>query len=228
MLADNPRGDPDYEAKLMALSLVERMRLLGGNWKIRAAAGTVFKRVWFEILDRLPHDVMATSRGWDLAATEPSTENKDPDHTRGVKLSRHHSGLYVIQDVRSLRDRPFAVDALVNRTAENDGQQVRQCFWQDPGAAGKAEAQRYVRMLAGKDVRIVVAAENKVTYAKPVSAQAEAGNVKLMRGDWNESFLNEAEAFPDGHHDDYIDGLSRAFLDLTSSVQPTPFHVLGM
>jgi predicted phage terminase large subunit-like protein len=228
MLADNPKGDPDYETKLMALSLVERMRLLGGNWKIRAAAGTVFKRVWFEIIDHLPHDVIATSRGWDLAATQPSTDNKEPDWTRGVRMSRHASGLFVVQDVKSLRDRPYAVEQLVHRTTREDGRECRQAMWQDPGGAGKSEAQRFLRELAGWDVRIAVASENKLTYAKPVSAQAEGGNMKLLRGDWNESYLNELEAFPDGAKKDQVDATSRAFLDLTTSVTPTPFHVLGM
>jgi len=41
-LDDNPallRANPDYRANLLALPLVERERLLGGNWKIRPAAG---------------------------------------------------------------------------------------------------------------------------------------------------------------------------------------------
>jgi predicted phage terminase large subunit-like protein len=228
MLADNPKIDQTYKDKLDALPLVERARLKGGNWNIRAKAGTIFKRVWFEILDRLPHDVHSVARGWDLAATEPSQQNKEPDWTRGTKISRHHSGLYVAQNMVSRRERPHTIDALTMQTAHADGRNVRQCFWQDPGAAGKAEAQRYVRMLAGFDVRIVVASENKVTYANPVSAQAEGGNFKLLRGDWNEAFLNEMEGFPDARHDDIPDSVSRAFLDLTSSVTPTSFYVPGM
>jgi Terminase large subunit, T4likevirus-type, N-terminal len=41
-LTDNPElmaADPGYLANLMALGAVERARLLGGNWKIRSAAG---------------------------------------------------------------------------------------------------------------------------------------------------------------------------------------------
>lgn len=228
MLADNPKGDPDYEAKLQALSLVDRMRLLGGNWKIRAAAGTVFKKVWFEIVDRLPHDVVGTARGWDLAATEPNPDNKDPDWTRGVKVSKHESGLFFVQDVVGIRDRPHAVDRLALKTAEADGRFVRQCYWQDPGAAGKSEAERYRKMLNQHDIRIFVASENKQTYAKPVSAQAEGTNIKLLRAPWNEAFLNELESFPDAKHDDQVDALSRAYLDLTSTVIPKTFHVPGL
>ena len=46
-LGDNKaltKADPGYRANLMALPRVERERLLNGNWKIRAAAGLLFRR----------------------------------------------------------------------------------------------------------------------------------------------------------------------------------------
>lgn len=38
------RIDPGYLSNLKALSVIQRERLLKGNWKIRAAAGLFFKR----------------------------------------------------------------------------------------------------------------------------------------------------------------------------------------
>lgn len=227
-LRDNPRGDPTYESRLNALNRVDRERLLGGNWNIRAAAGTLFKRAWFPIIDRVPADLIAAARGWDLAATEPSPANRNPDWTRGTKMSRHQSGLYLVQNLVSLRGRPHAVDKLVKDTTVSDGRPVRQALWQDPGAAGKSDAQRYVRELAGYDVRVKIASSDKLTYAKPVSAQAEGGNMALLRGPWNEEFIREMEGFPDADHDDIPDSVSRAFLDLTESVTPTHFVVPGL
>ena len=46
--------------------------------------------------------------------------------------------------------------------------------------------------------------------AKPVSAQTEAGNVRLVRGHWNENFIRVLENFPVGRHDDEVDALSGA------------------
>src|SRR6185369_636521 len=54
---DNPvlmAADPTYIANLRALPYVEQMRLLGGNWKIRAEAGMVFNRDWFKVVDQVP------------------------------------------------------------------------------------------------------------------------------------------------------------------------------
>jgi predicted phage terminase large subunit-like protein len=85
---------------------------------------------------------------------------------------------------------------------------------QDPGQAGVAEVDYYIRALAGYAVRANVVTKNKETRARPVSAQAEAGNVKLVRGPWNEAFLRELENFPEGTHDDQVDALSGAFNNL--------------
>lgn len=229
MLSDNPKGDPTYEERLKTLPLVERERLLGANWNIRHAAGTVFKRAWFEVIDHVPSDIIAIGRYWDLAATEPHEGNKDPDWTRGVKMSRHRSGLVVIHDVVSLRGRPAAVDALVTATAQQDGRGCTQGFWQDPGAAGKSEVERYRVMLAGHVVKIVRAAENKLTYAKATSSLAEGRNVKLLRGHWNTVYLSEHEAFPTkGIHDDIVDGESLGVLDLTAGVPTKALHIRGL
>jgi len=66
---------------------------------------------------------------------------------------------------------------------------------------------------------------DKATRAKPASAQAEAGNVKLLRGDWNEAFLDEICAFPNGQFDDQVDAFADALneLALSSSFSFTNF-----
>src|SRR6267378_2057417 len=57
---DNPallQVNPDYLAWLLSLPLLERERLLVGNWKIRAAAGLYFKREWCAVVDEVPADL---------------------------------------------------------------------------------------------------------------------------------------------------------------------------
>jgi Terminase large subunit, T4likevirus-type, N-terminal len=90
---DNPallRVNPEYPAWLLSLPLLERERLLAGNWNIRPAAGLYFKREWCAVADAVPADLDVV-RYWDLAATE-KTELNDPDWTVGVKLGRDKSG----------------------------------------------------------------------------------------------------------------------------------------
>lgn len=57
---------------------------------------------------------------------------------------------------------------------------------------------------------------SKETRATAFSAAVEAGNVKLLRGAWNDAFLNELENFPEGLHDDQVDAASDAFDELNN------------
>jgi phage terminase large subunit-like protein len=71
-----------------------------------------------------------------------------------------------------------------------------------------------------------VSSKSKIVRADPVSAQAEAGNITLIDGPWNADFIHEAEQFPNGSHDDQIDGLSGAYAALLAKadVQSTSYR----
>ena len=211
-LEDNPAlcaADPGYRANLMALPTVERERLLGGNWKIRPAAGLYFARGWCPIVDAAPAE-MKFVRYWDLAAT-PRTESNDPDWTVGVKLGRADNGTYCVADVVRLQGGVHEVERRIVNTAAADGKSVRIGLPQDPGAAGKLLAGYFVRALDGFSVSVARESGDKITRFGPFSAQAQAGNVTIRRGVWNEDFLASLESFPDAKHDDDADAASGAF-----------------
>lgn len=211
--------DPGYLANLNALSLVERARLLKGNWNIRATAGTMFRREWFPIIDVVPGGWTSVMRFWDRAATKPHEGNKDPDWTRGLKVYKYPDGTYLVADLKSMRDNPGEVEKFIRAVASHDGPNVMICSQQDPGSAGKMEAQHFTRMLAGYIVSTMITSKDKVTRAKPVSAQAHAGNIYVLRSEvWNDQFFTELENFPDGTHDDIVDTLSGAFNELCSDL----------
>ena len=208
------KKDPSYLANLKALSRVDRLRLEGGNWNVRATAGMFFRREWMPIVDALPAGAVRCVRFWDRASTPPNGENKDPDWTRGVKLYQYADGSFVLADIRSIRDTPGKVRNFIKAVASHDGPKVSIRAQRDPGSAGVEEAEHFVTMLQGYDVGTAPFSKDKVTRAKAVSAQCEVGNVKVLRGDWNEEFFRESENFPDGAHDDQVDGFSGAFNDL--------------
>lgn len=211
-------ADPDYEANLEALDYVDRMRLRDGNWKVRASAGNVFNRSWFKVVPNIAPGWIAAVRYWDRAATKPNATNKDPDWTRGVLLFRYPGGKYLVADMRSLQDSPGQVEKLIRTTAEHDGYHVRVRAQRDPGSAGVGEAEHFVTLLQGFDVETEPETRNKLTRAKPSSAQVENGNVSVVRAPWNEAFLAELEAFPDGGHDDAVDAFSGAFNELSQAL----------
>lgn len=206
--------DPSYLGNLLAMNRVDRMRLLGGNWNVRESAGSLFNRDWFPKVDAIPAGWIRAMRYWDRAATKVSETNKDPDWTRGLLMLKYPDNRMLVADLRSLRDTPGRVEDLIKNVASHDGHGIMIMGEQDPGSAGVADAENFVRMLSGYMVDVRRNTKDKVTRAKPVSAQAENNNIFVLRAPWNEEFFTELENFPEGAHDDCVDVLSGAFNEL--------------
>lgn len=207
--------DPQYLANLLAQNNVERERLLGGNWKIRAEAGKVFNRAWFEILPAAP---VCTNyvRYWDKAATAD-----DGDWTVGVLMGERGGNFFVIDVIRGQYSTAQR-ENLIRQVAITDNQRYqRLTTWveQEGGSGGKDSAVMTVQNLAGYTVRTERVARDKVSRAEPMSAQAEVGNVKVVVGEWNEAWLTEMHAFPTGANDDQVDASSGAFNRLALDFQ---------
>jgi predicted phage terminase large subunit-like protein len=102
------------------------------------------------------------------------------------------------------------VERLILNTAAQDGKKVTIGFGQNPGQAGKSQAQHLVRALSGFTVRPITESGDKLTRFGPFSSQCLAGNVKILRGLWNEDLCRVLEGFPDLAHDDEVDACSGA------------------
>lgn len=223
-LTDNPAlmaADPGYLANLMALPTVERERLLGGNWKIRPAAGLYFQRSWCEVVDAIPAGARFV-RGWDLAST-PKTENNDPDATSGTKIGELPGGRFIVADNVNVFEGPFGVETLLKNTASQDGQETQISIPQDPGQAGKSQKQSLARTLKSFDVQFTPETGDKTVRFSPFSAQAKAGNVLVLRAPWNERWFTALEGFPEAAHDDDVDSTSRAYNALAKKPREMEF-----
>jgi predicted phage terminase large subunit-like protein len=213
------QADPGYRGKLMAMTRVNRARLLDGNWKIRADAGSYFRRSDCRIIDSVPNDIECYTRRWDLAATEPCESSPDPDFTCGLKLGRRKDGRFVVVDCEFARKRAADVRALVKRVAVNDDKSCSVGIPQDPAQAGKDQAESYILELAGWDVYADHETGDKETRAEPVAAQWQHGNIDVVREPWNDTFFGQLEAFPaKGTHDDAVDALAGAFKHVLDDV----------
>ena len=209
------RNNPEYLANLHALSLVERERLLRGNWKIRPAAGLYFRREQTRIVETVPDKIVSIARAWDLAATEKTPANDDPDRTAGCLMARLSNDQFIILDMRHGMYSASNVRSLLKNTAKTDYatyKNRRISIPQDPGQAGKDQAESYIRELSGYTVRSKTVSGSKTARAEPFAAQWQRGNVLLLKGEWNERLLSELEGFPDGLHDDQVDACSDAFM----------------
>ena len=206
------KQDPSYLANLQALSKFERMQLLDGNWNVEEAAGIFFKKHYFTEVNAAPK-LVSTVRCWDRAATEFREGDKgDPDYTVGLKLGVDEDGIFYILDIIRERVSALKVEKLILNTAKQDGVNCVVKGFQDPGGAGKNEIENFIRMLSGFIVVYEKITTDKITACKSVSAQSEAGNIKILKSCRNkEEFYFETENFPQVKHDDIIDALSGAF-----------------
>lgn len=175
-------------------------------------SGGMFQRSDFEIVEALPSGRGQTVRAWDFAATQ-AAPGKRPDWTVGVRVTLIGDVFYV-EDVVRGQWKPSLVEQTLVNTASQDGANVTIRMPEDPGAAGKADAQTKVKLLKGYAVKPVRPTGEKSVRARPASAQAEAGNVKLVRGLWNTAFLDEVCVFPAGMHDDQVDAFADAINEL--------------
>jgi predicted phage terminase large subunit-like protein len=152
-----------------------------------------------------------------MAATEEDKKKKnDPDWTAGalvaVQKAKDGAQAIYVKDVRRIRARPAGVESLIRNTAIEDGRSVPIWIEQEPGSSGVNVIDNYVRrILFGWNVRGDKVTGPKVERWRPLSSQAEAGNVHLLRGAWNSWWLEEANASPqEGVHDDGLDAVAGA------------------
>lgn len=176
--------------------------------------GGLFKREDFGIVDAAPAGTI-WCRGWDLAGTDEYEKGAaKAAYTVGIKLGRTPKGRYIIAGEARGRWSPAKVRARMRKTAEQDGRGVEIDFPQDPGQAGKGQKADYVANLDGFVVHSSPETGSKVGRALPFAAQVEAGNVDLLRGDWNQGYLDEVSSFPRGELKDRTDATSRAYMRL--------------
>ena len=178
--------------------------------------GAHFHRAWLPVRKVRPAgSPSARCRFWDLASTEqlPGT---DPDWTVGGLVSSWSDGFYSVDDVVRLRDTPGVVDKTILAVTQQDGKGVRVRIEQQIGTGGVFQAEAYVKLLAGYDFAPRKPTGKKHTRWRPLSVQAEGGNIWLAEGAWNDLFVRELCDLP-GRHDDQADAVAGAFNEIAVS-----------
>jgi len=196
--------------------------------------GTIGDRHWFDgkIITEIPEDVNIENRirFWDLAATEKKVTlkrgKKQPDETVGTLMSWNGEEDFYIEDQVAAREAYEGILDLIYRTALQDGPFVKIYVEQEPGSGGKnqiAAIQKFFR--EGDDTHRALPQfhiegynpkdhGDKVMRANYWFAPASKGHVWLLKGDWNEPFLDQVDVFADGEYDDRVDSTSGARLNV--------------
>lgn len=170
--------------------------------------GYFFDVTKLEIVDKVSAG-LRNARGWDKAAT-----HGDGDFTAGVRIAKSFDGLFYVEDVVKGQWDTASRDRTIRQTAHLDGIGCKVKGEQEPGSGGKESAENFIRLLAGFAVSNEPSTSAKEVRADPFSSQVNAGNVRLVKGDWNKAYIEELRQFPFGKHDDQVDASSLAFNEL--------------
>jgi predicted phage terminase large subunit-like protein len=200
-------------------SLKKALRSWGGSYaeagqlqqRPAPRGGGMFKKDDWEYVDKAPEGGR-TVRGWDFAATD-AKKNKNAAWTVGCKMKLVGGSIYIL-DVDRRQVGPSAVEKMIKANAQMDGYSVTQDMPQDPGQAGKAQKVAFAKLLHGYKFQFSPETGTKEDRAIPLAAQVEVENVYLVRGSWNNNFVNEGSLFPNGAFKDQIDAASRAYAAL--------------
>lgn len=206
---DNEHLDKEeYIKNLMHLDAVTRMRLLNGDWNIKPI-GDLFELSWFSYVHEPPGIITMAVRAWDLAASS------DGDYTVGVLAVTNGTKDVFILDVVRGRWKPAQRNEIIRAVAEQDTKRYGaiQLFEQQPGAAGKTEAEFIRSLLAGIPIDFERPTGTKLVRSAPYRAAAQEGHIYLLRAPWNDAFVAEHVSWTGTKHetDDQIDAASMAY-----------------
>jgi phage terminase large subunit-like protein len=244
LIDDNPIGlaqNPGYKASLLALPLIEQERLLKGNWKIRPAAGKVFNKDWFELVNLrdVPLNGAIATRYFDTAGTEKKIGKPDPDYTAGCLIVRTPNDLYFVMDSIAQQIGPAAVEQLMVDTAKADylwAQRTGVSYsfhWElEPGDAAMRDA-AHIGARLRKEIPGIIAfpipsRSDKLLRSKGLAVASRPdpgeryGRVKVVRGEFTERWLNHMHNIPDGKHDDEHDAAAGSYNQAALHAFPEP------
>lgn len=178
----------------------------------------LFNEGWIKVIDesQLPDPkFLHIIRSWDLAGTEDAG-----DWTAGVALARdiRNRNTFVL-NVKRRQLSPNNVEELVKNTAVEDFLKYKKpceiVIEQEPGSAGKIVIAHYqTTVLKGFTCIGIKPSGPKQIRANPYLAACEAGEIYMVKGAWNDQFIEEHLAFPtDGNsgHDDVVDAVAQGY-----------------
>lgn len=170
--------------------------------------GGMFQVDNFRIIQQMPSQVhiRRSIRYWDKAGTAD-----DGAWTVGVKLHILSNNTVIVSDVIRGQWATHKREDIIRKTAESDGRAVEIYLEQEPGSGGKESAENSIRRLSGFVARPDIPHGDKVYRADPFSVQVNEGNVMLLQGLWNKSYIDEFRYFPLGKFKDQVDASSAGF-----------------
>lgn len=179
--------------------------------------GNIVKRDWFEVVSQNDFNAIKPSNVrvqfyLDTAYNKKSaTMDNDPSGILGAVCI--NGTMYITCCQKFFKEMPELLHYLPLYCKAN-GYALGSKLSVEPKANGLSVIQMLRDNTGLVVVRTPTPTESKSTRLNVCAPMVECGRVKLLEGQWNEEFLNEVCAFPQAPHDEYVDVLCYAIMDL--------------
>ena len=202
------------DSKRLSKDILEQKRIEMGDYafsmqylqEIVPKGGAFFDVNKLFVVNNIEAEIDKIVRYWDKAGTHESG-----CYTVGVKMALLKNKKYVIMDVVRGQWEAGEREKIIRSVAELDGREVSIIVEQEPGSGGKESAEATIRNLAGFRCYADRPTGDKILRADTFAVQLNAGNVAMLRADWNSEYRRELEFFPYGKYKDQVDASSGAF-----------------
>jgi predicted phage terminase large subunit-like protein len=163
--------------------------------------GNILKREWWQYYDTLP-DINSML----LSVDASFKDEEDSDYVVVQTWGRYGPNVYMVDQVRARMNFPATIQTIRNMMKKHPKALIKLI---EDKANGSAIIQTLQMEVPG--IIAVNPEGGKVARVNAVSAFIEAGNVYLPRNaEWVHDFVEECASFPNGTHDDQVDGMSQA------------------
>jgi len=203
------------DSKRLSKDILDQKRIEMGDYafamqylqEIVPKSGSFFDVSKLLIVNNLDEkEVIRKVRYWDKAGT-----HQGGAYTVGVKMALLKNKTYIVLDVVRGQWEAGEREKIIKQVAELDGREVSIIVEQEPGSGGKESAEATIRNLAGYRCYADRPTGDKILRADTFAVQLNAGNVAMLRADWNSEYKRELEFFPYGKYKDQVDASTGAF-----------------
>ena len=178
----------------------------GGEWR----------KEWFKILDKA--EIPIQSLKWELIIDGAYTKDTKNDPS-GFQIGAKWDNNYVIwSSIDKYLEMPELIKFIPNHISASG---VNVCLTLvEPKASGKSIVQIVRQEIKGvnvAEIKTKFVNSSKIENARACSSYIEGGRVILVKGSWNEHYLQQVATFPNAKHDEHIDltcyGVERNLLE---------------
>lgn len=180
----------------------------GGEWK----------KNWFGIID--VKDVPDKLQ-WRCYVDGAYTKDTQNDPTGIMIAGSDSKDLYILSSIDKYLEMPELIKFLPKHISS--ALFTPTLTKVEPKASGKSIVQliRHSTKLNIAEIKGKLISMSKIERARVASPFIEGGRVFLVRGGWNENYLNQVATFPNAKHDEHVDLTCYAIDDLLSKSNGT-------